>query len=60
MSMMKCDTCNELVDTDEFPLSMYATEDLGARKANGQDFDCLCPSCWDNQNQMSENRRSGR
>ena len=34
MSLMKCDTCEARVDTDECPGSMYATEDLGVRKAN--------------------------
>lgn len=60
MSLMKCDTCETRVDTDEHPLSMYATEDLGVRKPNGQPFDCLCADCWNTQEQMGFNRRSGR
>ena len=59
MSMMKCDGCGELVDTDEYPDSLYAEEE-GIKLDNSKIPDCICSSCWENWQQMYDNRRSGK
>jgi hypothetical protein len=60
MSMMRCDDCSKLVDTDEWPESLYVGEENGYRKRDGSDCECLCSDCFTNREMQKSNLRSGK
>lgn len=51
MSIARCDSCHEVFDSDEYPDGLYVKED-GIKLDNGKIPDFLCPSCWENYQQM--------